>query len=276
MAELRKVDAEFLTELLVGRPLYTRQKALIPQHATGLVLDKLLTHCPECKIERPFRDTRPSGSGAGMAIPETKSGVYGFVFWCAECGQRLSYWIEVNVEDGWLRKVGQVPPWSVAVSSELERALGEDVELYKNGLLNLSQGYGLGACAYLRRAVENKINRILELLLELNREAESSPGQISELETLLASKIADKKLAEASKYLPKSLIVNGVNPLRLLYESFSEGLHSLTDDECVSTGLELKASFEYVLLEMSQQLSRRERFAAEVRRIAKKRQRKCK
>ncbi len=203
--------------------------------------------------------------------PKMKSGIFDYSLRCVICSHELRYWVEVNVEDGWLRKVGQRPPWSIEVSAAVEEALGADSETYRKGLVSLSQGYGLGACAYLRRVVENNVHRILALLHELNRELGASAEELRELQQIIDSRTADKKLAEASKFLPPSLIVDGANPLRLLYDGLSQGIHSMTDDECADTAAQMVVALEHLVTELGHQLATRHHFAEEIRKLAAKR-----
>jgi hypothetical protein len=261
-------DNVFLAEFLVQKPLCVKTPATFPEHATSLLVDRIVTRCPCCKSERPFTDQRSRGGGAGMPTPKTRSGIFAYPFRCVICSQELRCWVQVNIEEGWLRKVGQMPPWSIEISRTVAEALGADAELYKKALISLSQGYGLGACAYLRRVVENNVNRILALLLELNRELGASPEKLRALQAVIDSKVAARKLAEASKFLPPSLIVSGVNPLRLLYDSLSQGIHSMTETECADTGAQIVSALEYLVTELDRQLTARQHFAGEVRRLA--------
>jgi len=242
------------------KPLYVRVPATIPTNPSFLDVDRLLAFCPQCKIERPFGDRLSRGSGTGLGEPRTASGSYFYKFYCAGCNFAIEYWLEFSVEESWLRKVGQVPPWSTRIEPELERLLGNDADYYRKGLICLSQGYGLGACAYFRRVVENHVNQILELLIQVAAEDATQSDQVSELKELLESKVADKKLAAASKHVPVSLVVGGVNPVRLIYERLSQGIHGLTDDECANVASELSTALQYVLLETSRHLANRRAF----------------
>jgi hypothetical protein len=271
MSNTPLADEKFLTEFLVQKPLYVKKPTTFPEHATGMLVNRIVTRCPACKSERPFTDSRSRGGGAGMPIPKTKSGILDYHLRCVICSQGIRYWVEINVEEGWLRKVGQTPPWSIEISATVEEALGADAELYKKALITLSQGYGLGACAYLRRVVENNVHRILALLLELNRELGATGDELEALQAVIDSKVANKKLAEASRFLPPTLIVSGVNPLRLLYDSLSQGIHSMTEAECADTAAQMIAALKYLVTELGRQLTARHHFADEVRRLAAKR-----
>lgn len=146
-----------------------------------------------------------------------------------------------------LRKLGQWPPFSILpapdVASSLERA---DLQLYKRALMNLSTGYGIGAMAYLRRVVENEVERLLASL----QEAATDDGDTSlaeEIAKARQSHNAEERLRLAGEAAPSWLRVGGHNPLKLLYGHFSRGIHELDDDACLAVAGKLQAAFEAVL-----------------------------
>jgi len=51
--------------------------------------------------------------------------------------------------------------------------------------------------------------------------------------------------------IPQSLLINGHNPLTLLHAALSEGIHELTDEEC----LNLARSIRVVLIELADRVS---------------------
>ena len=55
----------------------------------------------------------------------------------------------------------------------------------------------------------------------------------------------------AKDSLPESLLINGHSPLKLLHSALSEGVHALTDEQC----LEMASSVRVVLVELSDRLS---------------------
>ena len=96
-------------------PLYARAKVTrLLQRYTNLYPDVLFLKCSKCKQERPFRDLRSWGGGAGLPEPILKTDVYHFRYTRTGCeSTTLQCWIEVHKEEGWLRKVGQLPPWDI-------------------------------------------------------------------------------------------------------------------------------------------------------------------
>ena len=131
-----------------------------------------------------------------------------------------------------LEKVGQYPAWSIDMDKELEKMLGKHAEYYKRGLICESQSYGIGAYAYFRRITEDVIDELLESILDLVEEGEKEQYR-EKLEEAKREKIAEKKINLVKDLLPKSLQVEGMNPLKELYGVLSQGIHDETDEECM-------------------------------------------
>ena len=55
----------------------------------------------------------------------------------------------------------------------------------------------------------------------------------------------------AKDSMPESLLINGHNPMLLLHNALSKGIHALTDEQC----LELASNVRIVLGELSERLS---------------------
>jgi hypothetical protein len=59
-----------------------------------------------------------------------------------------------------------------------------------------------------------------------------------------------KAVESAKDAIPQSLLINGQNPLTLLYSALSIGIHEQTDEKC----LELAHDVRVVLVELSERL----------------------
>lgn len=87
-----------LKEFLETRPLYSKLRVRLPDLFSQALPDALFLQCSVCNTATPFRDTRPSGSGAGLPpSPKRESGVYRLYFQCTGCGKsEFLFWVEVN------------------------------------------------------------------------------------------------------------------------------------------------------------------------------------
>jgi len=268
MAEQLFNPADVVAEFLQSQPLYAKQSFDLPRYAGPLYPEKILMHCSQCSGERPFRDKRPRG-GNTIPLPPIKSGVLSFYFQCTFCSrENLTFWMEVNCEEKWVRKVGQRPPWSTEIPDGLAAYLGLDADLYRRAKVCLGQGFGLGACVYLRRVLESQVSNILRSLAELKKQTEPSAAEMAELEILLRNEHAEDQLALAHKFLPHSLMVEGLNPLKLIHDLLNVGVETLTEEECVQVAIKVAVCFEYIVSELSHQLASRERFMTEMRALS--------
>lgn len=255
---------------LEQHPLYSKIRLSLPEYFSQMQPDVVELRCPVCKTSRPFRDSRPYESGAGMGgPPPLSSGVYKFYFNCTGChSATYQFFVEVNVQEGWIRKVGQAPPWEITIPSDLEDELGVSATYYKRALICMSQSYGLAACAYLRRVLEDHINPLLHLLLDFRREAGAPETELEEIQATIRSKAFDSKIELAYNIVPPSIIVDGINPLKLIHDKLSIGVHRLTEDECMEIALSLSSSFAYVIRELNRQRQAKAEFTQGIRAVA--------
>lgn len=131
-----------------------------------------------------------------------------------------------------LEKVGQYPAWSIDMDKELEKTLDKHAGYYKRGLICESQGYGIGAYAYFRRITGDIIDELLESIFDLVEEDEKEEYK-EKLKEVRKEKFAANKINLVKDLLPKSLRVNGINPLKELYGVLSQGIHDETDEKCM-------------------------------------------
>jgi hypothetical protein len=167
-----------------------------------------------------------------------------------------------------VRKAGQSPEVPVAISTELQALLGEDELVFmRRAKTSLANGYGLGACGYLRRILEDRVDAPLQLMRALYESMGRDQKELEKLDRIIAGKNADKKLAKALELAPSSIIVEGSNPLRVLHDFFSKGLHALTEEECVTVAQKAMAALEFIAIELSRQTGMRRQYADRIRSV---------
>ena len=143
-------------------------------------------------------------------------------------------------QDGEVMKLGEFPPFGAPISSRVAKLLGPtDLELYRKGMRSEAQGLGVGAATYFRRIVDSQWK---QLVTEI-REVASKLGH-DNLE-VFDSALAEISFSKAVEMLkdaipPKLLILDGENPLTLLYKPLSVQLHGLTDNECLQQAADIR------------------------------------
>lgn len=273
-----------LREFIEKSPLYKKRNIDLPPYANWMKADVAALPCKFCKTVRPFREGKESTHAAVVALGELLnrrspgqyivSDIYPIHLQCTDCQRTYFHcWIQVNVEQDWIRKVGQIPAWEISIPSEIAKNLGTDVELYKRALTLMSQSYGLGACAYLRRLLENRISPILQTIFDLKKSDGATEEELNAIKAAIKSKNFTSKIEAAYQYVPASIVVDGENPLKLIHDKLSVGVHGLSEDECMESAMEIRAALEYVLIEINRQQSSKREFVQRIRAISKSKQR---
>lgn len=165
-----------------------------------------------------------------------------------------------------VQKIGQSPALSVEIPKALSKNLGEEaVNLYRKGLVNRNNGYGLGAVTYIRRVVEDKTNELIEVAALLAESHHVAAEIVAKIRAAATQRTTyDQKLKIAATVLPEVLIVEGANPLAVLYDLVSEGVHGLSEEECIAVADETSEVFEYIFTNLRAQIQVRKGFVEKV------------
>ena len=182
---------------------------------------------------------------------------YEFVkYSCKNCEKTRKVFALVIITDGKttsarICKLGEIPPFGPPIPSRVMTLVGRDRDLFLKGRRAELRGLGIGAFAYYRRVVEEQKGRIIGEIGKVARRL-GAPKAILELFAQAAAETQFSKAIETiTTAIPESLLINGHNPLTLLYTPLSEGLHEHTDEYC----LELATSIRVVLTELAERIS---------------------
>ena len=137
-------------------------------------------------------------------------------------------------------KLGEYPPFSAPISSRIQKLLSRsDLELYRKGSRAEAQGLGIGAATYFRRIVEKQWKL---LVTEIRKAAERLGVEDLRLyDAAIQETQFSKAVGMLTDAIPdKLLILNGENPLTLLYQPLSRQLHGLTDEECLQQAADIR------------------------------------
>ncbi|WP_081616928.1 MULTISPECIES: hypothetical protein [unclassified Thioalkalivibrio] len=154
-------------------------------------------------------------------------------------------------ETGECYKFGELPNFGPPTPSRLIKLIGPDRDEFLKGRRCENQGLGVGAFIYYRRVVENQKNRILSEIIKVSEKIGASQEQIKTLKDATEETQFSTALKNAKDAIPESLLINGHSPLLLLHSALSEGIHALSDEEC----LDIASSVRVVLAELSDRLS---------------------
>jgi hypothetical protein len=232
-------------------------------------------HCPRCKRDQYWQLKTRDAYYVGHCSA---------TFTCRNCGCEESlfhfYWVKPKDEPAVFFKTGQYPPLEERIEPELEKQLsvgdGPDLDFYRKAIRCRNFAYGLAALSYLRRVVENRMNDLLDLIAELARTSGFAPEEIAALATAKQSRTFDQKVAYAATILPPVLRPGGQNPVDLLHDLASEGIHGRDEDECLQVFDESRSVFEYLFRELRVRKADADSFLDGVRDLAARRARRRK
>lgn len=255
-------DAE-LRKFLQEAPLYAWREFLLPGAGVGIQLSQIDVHCEKCGKERPFTDMRPGNLSGVSSIATVKTGTSYFNFSCVTCkkDERI-YLVEQIVKDGTIRmqKYGERPRAKIPRDPRLQKFLQDDRENYEKAVLCLSHEYGIAAFAYFRRIVETNIGRLLELVEEDAKASGEGEETINALSELRKDSPMSDRIKLANLALPLHLRPDGLNPLGRLYQVLSEGVHSLSEQDCLQKARVTSECLAFLVSELASRRKHREQF----------------
>jgi hypothetical protein len=223
-------------------------------HSDVMRTPEIQLHCPSdsCNGVRFFRCV----SGQGKRLKQQYEYIY-ITYRCSNCQaneKTFSLAVRLDEEEGTtgeLYKFGELPPFGPPTPPKLIKLIGPDRDDFLKGRRCENQGLGVGAFIYYRRVVENQKNRIFSEIIKVSERLSAPHEKIEILRQAINETQFSKALEMAKDVLPESLLINGHSPIQLLHSALSEGVHALSDDQC----LELAGSIRVVLSELSERLS---------------------
>lgn len=244
-------------------------------------------YCVTCESEQTFNMTNSYDEVDYSAINNAPDKVFRLRYLCSACERQLRFFFIyvyeqeeslINSDTGeeevetvlYVKKVGQFPSWSIAMNKSLEKELGIHAELYRRGLENESQGYGIGAFAYFRRITETIIDDLLDSVAEILEGEDKVRYDVALAETKKTT-VTQDKIDLVKDLLPTSLRPDGMNPLGILHSALSEGLHAETDAECLEYADEVKGTLIYLVNQIERSRSASRSFTESMRKILNKR-----
>lgn len=198
-----------------------------------------------------------------MSIKALESGTSYFEFTCVSCRKaHRQYLVEqvLDEENIRLQKYGELPRAKLNRNRELQKFLKDDLDNYEKGVVCLSHEYGVAAFAYFRRIVENNILQLLDLLQEDAESSGGSPEMLEAIDGLRKESPMSDRIKVANLALPNHLKPDGLNPLGRLYQVLSEGVHSMSDAECLSKAKVTSECLAFLVGELASRKEHRNHF----------------
>lgn len=250
----------------------------------------LLLYCADCKGGR-FFNTKNSVMARPSTLTNGKNTYNAIIeYECRNCNiGRKKYSVEFFFLSLSLAHAKELPKYTMLATKmgahpeadvppdesiqALEELLGRrDRDLFRAGWECEKQNRGIGAFAYYRRVVENQKNDLVEGCLKVAKRIGAHEDLVADLEKARGESQFTTALKAVN--IPEVLMVKGQNPLKLLHEAVSEGLHTSTDEECLERAGIIRVVLGDLAKNMARALDQRDEVEAAVIRLARLRQEK--
>jgi hypothetical protein len=246
--------ADFLEGVPPSQPKLIADLFVPERHFFNLVTPQLLLHCTSEMCNGP-RAHRRVGNEPSVVKPEPTKDVF-LKYICSNCRTKHKLFsLHISLIDegptGTAYKFGELPPFGPITPTRLLKLLGDQREFFLKGRRCENQGLGIGAFGYYRRVVEHQKGRIIDEIIKVSEKLGATPDALKLLAEARSETQFSKSVAMIKDGLPQALLINGHNPLTLLHNALSAGLHEQTDEVC----LELAQAVRVVLVDLSERLS---------------------
>jgi hypothetical protein len=257
------------------------------------------------RFENLIHDLTPSSSAYTWGGPSPRIQLYcevdDGVRWCnpggnVECSQHRTLFIQYTCRDcgRWSKtfalildpekldpdsdvkptvltaiKLGEYPPFGSHLAKRLQDLLSKtDLELYRKGLRTEREGHGIGAAAYFRRVVDNQWKALVKKLRDAAEKLGTPREKLKVFEEALAQPQFSTAVDMLKDAIPaKLLILDGRNPLTLLYRPLSVQIHHLSDEQCLQQAADIRVVLNETFDNISRVLRDDETLKAAVSRL---------
>lgn len=254
-------DLSIVRDLLQNKPILshvetTRNKVL--GGVTRLKIKEVEANCAHCETTRPFhiRD-----KFVYELDNSSQKDYFLSTFSCVSCNIYDKVFLllveKIDSERLSVTKVGEYPQNELPRSKALSKFFKKDKEEYSKAVVCIANGYGVAAFAYMRRIVENNI---LSLLDQIQEGVDKNSDIAKSLNDLKATSPMSDRIKIANNALPDYLKPDGFNPLGQIYALLSDGVHSLTDKECLEKAENIQACLEFMISELATHKQNKEDF----------------
>ncbi len=245
---------------------------------------EVTTYCEICKQKKPFHNLKDLVSRRSQFFAADRESFLddingmteALVFQCVSCDKhKQTYLLNYEVEDNIVTfvKAGEFPKYKRELNKSLSKFFAKDKSNYQKAISCLDRDFGIAAFAYLRRIIEDNINLLLKNIEESLGDSElekfgDSLNEVKEaFDNLHSSSHMSSKIKVANFDLPGYLQPHGENPLGRLYGILSEGVHSMSDAQCMEVSEEVLACLTYLITSITNHKKEREEYLTSIRKL---------
>jgi hypothetical protein len=154
----------------------------------------------------------------------------------------------------YIEKLGIYPKIKSTIEKSISKYFDRETNnWYFKALKSLNENFGIGSFAYFRRIVEKELIKIINDLSLLESE------ESIQIKELLKKYNKTEKIyliyENIFDFLPASLKGLGDNPFQLLYKQTSQGLHNLSEQECLKRANNINQLLKFVIIKINEEKS---------------------
>lgn len=254
-----KIDPERYKEFI---KIHTNDFAIIS--FKGTIIPQL--YCEKCKSTQSFTKINENYQNGGDEITYThshktnkpkfqnydivtKTRTYNIEFRCTTCEtERYTYNFIINInelDEIIITKTGTYPPLRTRTDQQVTKTISRYnlFWAYNQGRKCEILGYGLGACAYYRRIIEEIIDKMLKELAEFTGPEDHQAW----LSTQSEKPRMGEKIERLGEYVHGRIRPDNHNSINLLYKRLSENIHAMDDETCLKDAERLRTILDITL-----------------------------
>lgn len=258
-------------------PLEVREIGIIPKTLNSgrrcMVLPAIRLHCPTdgCGGPREFDPPISEFELPWVDANVTRKGIAEFI--CRNCHKTLKTFAIAYTTKAdspaviLICKIGEQPRFGKPRPNAVADVLDDEIEYFDRGYRSETDGLGIGAFAYYRRFVESHKDKIIGEIRKVAVAHSLSQSIIDALDRAAARHEFSAAVSEVKDAIPDSIKINGMNPLTLLHDALSAGLHNDDDVECLAIAHDIRLVLTGLADRTSQLLKSNAELAAAVTRL---------
>lgn len=195
--------------------------------------------------------------------------IFLLIYQCASCKKFERFFLlQLGDKLKTIKKIGQEPPWDISIPKELKEIYNKYSDYYKKGLICEFHNFGIGANIYYRRITEEVINVLLNDISEFIDEKNIEKYNDA-LEKMKSEKIITKKIELVKDLLPPTLKSPEANPLKVIYDVLSEGIHSKSDEDCLRDAILIRTSLSFLVNNVIKRKREKQDYTQAIKQITK-------
>lgn len=227
-------------------------------------------YCNSCNSPQTFNMYEPYHAWVEYSNSPINDETLTAQYKCEGCKGFFRYFlIKVNEDATSIMKVGQFPAYDISIDPTIEKNFKKHIENFKKGKICESHSFGIGAFAYYRRIVELVIDELLDSIEKL-LDGEKKEQYHEALKSTKKTKVTIEKIDLVKDLLPTSLKYGGHNPLAILHDNLSAGLHAGTDEECIENADAISIALVFLMSRISKLTEEEKQFSEGMEKLLQK------